>query len=177
MPQQVSSLDLARLSLSYGEAASLQVPVRPGPIHLGGQSYETDPQVVDARLDVSQTRSGYALRLRFAVDLHGPCHRCLDDAAVDIEVDAREVEQPGADGEPGDEELRSPYVDEEELNVGRWAHDALALALPAQILCRAECAGLCPVCGQSLNDADPEAHRHEEGGDPRWAKLRELNLE
>jgi uncharacterized protein len=53
----------------------------------------------------------------------------------------------------------------------------VALALPAQVLCRADCAGLCPGCGESLNEADPEAHRHEQSGDPRWEKLRELRLE
>jgi uncharacterized protein len=170
LPQQSSIVDLARLSLSYGGAASLHVPVRPGPIDLGGQAYGTEPEAVDARVDVSRTSSGYALRLRLALILQGPCHRCLDDAEVGLEVDAREVEQPSA----GDDELRSPYVDEDQLDVGHWAHDAVALALPGQVLCRGDCAGLCPVCGESLNDTDPEAHRHEEGGDPRWAKLREL---
>ena len=72
-----------------------------------------------------------------------------------------------------DEELRSPYVSEGDLDVGRWANDALVLALPSQPLCRADCAGLCAVCGESLNDADPEAHRHSQGGDPRMAKLHE----
>jgi uncharacterized protein len=46
-----------------------------------------------------------------------------------------------------------------------------------QPLCREDCAGLCAVCGESLNDTDPEAHRHSQGGDPRMAKLRELKLE
>jgi uncharacterized protein len=170
MPGQASSVDLSRLSLSFGEAASLKVPVHPPPPEMGGQTYEIRPRPVEARVDVSRTSGGYALRLRFALRLEGPCQRCLDDAEVEIEVDAREVEQPGA----GDEELRSPYVDGEELDVSRWARDAVVLALPGQILCRTECAGLCPVCGESLNDADPEAHRHDEGGDPRWAKLREL---
>ncbi len=173
MPDQASTVDLARLSLSHGEAGTLHVPVRPLPLELGGQDYSAQSGVLDARLDVSRTNAGYALRLRLAVRLEGPCHRCLDDAAVEVQVDVREVEHPSA----GDEELRSPYVDREELEVSRWAHDAVALALPGQILCRADCAGLCPVCGESLNDADPEAHRHEGGGDPRWAKLRELRLE
>ncbi|MGH2981553.1 MAG: YceD family protein [Solirubrobacterales bacterium] len=170
MQDQASSIDLSRLSLSFGEAAGLRVPVRPRPPGMGGQTYEIRPQPVEALVDVSRTSGGYALRLRFALRLEGPCQRCLDDAGVEIGVDAREVEQPGA----GDEELRSPYVDSEELDVSRWAQDAVVLALPGQILCRTECAGLCPVCGESLNEADPEAHRHDEGGDPRWAKLREL---
>jgi uncharacterized protein len=172
VPQQVSIVDLARLSLSYGEAASLQVPVHSPPLEIGGQTYTTAGEAVEARVDVSRTSSGYALRLRFGLRLEGPCQRCLDDAAIEVGVDAREVDQPG-----GDEELQSPYVDGDELDVERWAHDAISLALPGKILCRADCAGLCPVCGESLNDADPEAHRHESGGDPRWAKLRELPLE
>jgi uncharacterized protein len=170
--QQVSIVDLARLSLSFGEATSLPVPVRAMPLELAGQAY-TAPEAVDARLDVSRTSSGYALRLRFPVRLEGPCHRCLEDASLELEIDAREIDQDNTD----DEELRSPYVDGDELDVSRWAQDAVALALPAQILCRPDCAGLCPVCGESLNDADPEQHRHDEGGDPRWEKLRELRLE
>ena len=171
MAQQVSIVDLARLALSFGEAASIEVPVRVESLKLGGQAYAAEPDPVEGRLDVSRTSSGYALRLRFELTLAGPCQRCLDPARLDLELDAREVDQSGTE----DEELQSPYVDGEELDVSRWAHDAVVLALPSRMLCREDCAGLCPVCGESLNDADPEAHRHETGGDPRWAKLRELS--
>jgi uncharacterized protein len=170
VPQQSSIVDLARLSLSFGEAASLPVPVKTPPLELAGQTYALRSGFVEARVDVSRTRGGYAIRMRFDRALEGPCQRCLEHAAVRIEIDAREVDQPGA----GDEELRSPYVDQERLDVGRWARDAVALALPAQVLCRDDCAGLCPVCGESLNESDPAAHRHGGGSDPRWAKLREL---
>jgi uncharacterized protein len=166
-----ASIDLSRLALSFGEAATVQVPLRPRALELAGQQYGPDPETVDGRVDVSRTSSGYALRLRFGLRLEGPCQRCLEGAQTELEIDAREVDQASA----GDEELTSPYVEGEQLDVGRWAQDAIALALPAQILCRGDCAGLCPVCGESLNDADPEAHRHESGGDPRWAKLRELS--
>jgi uncharacterized protein len=167
-----TTIDLDRLSLSFGEASRLDLPLWPGPLQLAGQSYEP-PGTITARLDVSRTSSGYAFRLRFPLRLEGPCMRCLEPATIEIEIDAREVHQPQA----GDEEMTSPYVSEAELDIGRWAHDAIALALPAQLLCREGCAGLCAVCGESLNDADPDAHRHSEGGDPRWAKLRELKLD
>ena len=173
MAAATSIVDLARLSLSFGEARSLDVPVRPGRLELGGQSYAAKPDQPAARLDVSRTSSGHALRLRFSLRMEGPCVRCLEPASLELEIDAREVDQPDA----GDEEMRSPYVDGAEVDVGRWAHDAITLALPAQLLCRPECAGLCPVCGERLDEADPEAHRHEQGGDPRWAKLRELQGE
>ena len=86
-------------------------------------------------------------------------------------MDAREVDRRG-----GGEELDSPYVANDVLDLRGWVRDALALALPARVLCRDDCAGLCPVCGENLNRAGPE-HAHEREPDPRWAKLRELRLE
>ena len=71
--------------------------------------------------------------------------RCLVPAAVTVEVDAREYHDP--DG-TADDELRSDYVVDGELDLDIWARDQVALSLPDQILCRADCAGLCPVCGR-----------------------------
>jgi len=168
-----TTIDLARLSLAHGEGARLEQPVRLEPVEIGGQVYLPAGGSIETRLDVSRPSNGHAFRLRFPLRVEGPCMRCLEPATVAIEVDAREVDQSDTD----DEELRSPYVVDDELDLGRWAHDAAILALPNQILCRAECAGLCPVCGESLNDADPADHEHGEGVDPRWAKLDELKLD
>ncbi len=164
--------DLSSLKLTTGEGRKLELSVTPGPFELAGEAYTVEPPLLDARLDVSKTTgSGYALRLRFEAQLAGPCMRCLSPAEPRFEIEAREVSQPGA----GDE-LESPYVEHGVLDLRSWAHDALALALPAQILCRADCAGLCPVCGADLNDAGPE-HQHERSPDPRWAKLSELKFD
>jgi uncharacterized protein len=166
------TIDLARLALKSGEGSRLELRVDPGRLELGGTEY-AGSEPLKARLDVSRTAAGYALRLRFGAELAGPCMRCLEDAGLEVEVDAREVYQPSS----RDEELLSPYVEEDVLELDRWAHDALALALPTQVLCRVDCAGLCPVCGESLNDAPEGAHEHPAEPDPRWAKLRELELE
>jgi uncharacterized protein len=164
------SIDLARFALRPGEGKRLEVDADPGELELGGQRYVVAGDSVPARLDISRTAAGYAVRLRFIAHVAGPCMRCLADADVPVEIDAREVEQPAAQ----DEELRSPYIDGDELDLSSWSHDALALALPLQLLCRPDCRGLCPVCGVSLNDTDPATHHHESAPDPRWAKLREL---
>jgi DUF177 domain-containing protein len=168
-----TTIDLGRLSLSFGEGTRLDLIAPLDPLELGGQTYAPASSGVEARLDVSRPTNGYAFRLRFPLRVEGPCMRCLAPATVEREVDAREVDQAGTD----DEELRSPYVVEETLDIARWAHDAAVLALPTQLLCRPDCAGLCPVCGESLNDADPADHEHDAGGDPRWSKLKELKLE
>jgi uncharacterized protein len=172
--QSSTIIDLDRLSLGYGEGTRLDMPVPIGTVELAGQDYELAPDPVQARLDVSRPSRGYAFRMRFPVRVEGPCMRCLEGAAVEAEVDAREIDQRDTD----DEELRSPYVSpDNELDLGRWAHDAAILALPTRILCRADCAGLCAVCGESLNDADPAEHQHETAPDPRWEKLKELKLD
>jgi DUF177 domain-containing protein len=173
MAAHTDTFDLARLRLSSGEGRRLTLGVRLGEFDFGGERYEVEPGEVDATLDISRmTGGGYALRLRFEAGLTGPCMRCLEAAAPVTVVDAREVHQRG-----GGEELTSPYVSEaEELDLGAWAHDAYALALPAQVVCTPECAGLCPECGQNLNTAGPE-HHHEPAPDPRWAKLRELRFD
>ncbi len=170
MAEAVQQLDLARLTLSPGEGRRLDLKVDVEPLQFGGQSYAPVASVA-VRLDISRTTGGYALRLRSRVPLEGPCVRCLEPAERKVVVDAREVDQPG-----GGEDLDSPYVDGDELDLHAWAREALVLALPAQIICRADCVGLCPLCGENLNDAGPE-HRHEAEPDPRWAALRELRLE
>jgi uncharacterized protein len=171
VPARADSFDLAALRLTSGEGRHVELEIPLDPLELGGERYAVTPAPASARLDVSRTtHAGYALRLRFEVALEGPCMRCLEPAAPSFAIDAREIDQPG-----GGEELESPYVAEEQVDLTAWARDALALALPAQLLCRAECAGLCPVCGEDLNRAGP-GHAHEAEPDPRWAKLRELEL-
>ena len=155
--------------LSSGEGRRLDLEVHVDPLELAGQRYAVG--CVEVRLDVSRTVGGYSLRLRSSPRLEGPCMRCLEAAARAIAVDAREVDQPG-----GGDELSSPYVEGDALDLGAWARDALALALPAQVVCREECLGLCPTCGADLNAAGA-GHAHERAPDPRWAKLAELRLE
>ena len=171
MAALTDTFDLGRLKLASGEGRHLTLGVALGTFDFGGTEYAVEPANVDATLDVSRmTHGGDALRLRVAAALSGPCMRCLEPALPSFSVDAREVDQAG-----GGDELDSPYVEGEQLDLAAWARDAYALALPTQLVCRDDCAGLCPECGANLN-AEP-GHAHERAPDPRWAKLRELHLE
>jgi uncharacterized protein len=172
MAALVQQLDLASLHLSPGEGRRLQLEVPIAPLELGSERYAAEPESVPVGLEVSRMLGGgYALRLSFAAALCGPCMRCLKVAAPSVAVDAREVDRPGEG-----EELDSPYVRDEKLDLAAWAHDAFALAAPVKVLCREECAGLCATCAADLNEVGPD-HRHERAPDERWAKLRELRFE
>ena len=172
MPARTDSFDLGRLQLTSGEGRRLDLEVHLGEFAFGEDTYEVAPDPVPVTLDVSRTTgNGYALRLRFGASLAGPCMRCLEGAAPSFAIDVREVDQPG-----GGEDLESPYIEDDVLDLHGWARDAFALELPVQVICSADCAGLCPECGENLNTAGPE-HHHERAPDPRWAKLSELRFE
>jgi uncharacterized protein len=169
---ETHDLDLAGLRLSPGEGRRLRAEVGIAPLLLGSEQYAAVPERVPVELEVSRmVGGGYAMRLRFDAALGGPCMRCLGDARPTLEVEAREVDRPGEG-----EDLESPYVANETLDLAAWVRDAFALAAPVKVLCRDDCRGLCPVCAADLNEAGPE-HRHERAPDSRWAKLRELKLE
>ena len=165
----MTTLDLHRLRLRPGEARDVSLEVEIEPFALAGQRYEVTPVGVPVALTVSRASGATVLEARFRAQVTGPCMRCLGHAEVDVDVAARELHDPS--GDPADE-LRSDYVADDTLDVGAWARDAVALSLPEQILCRPECAGLCPVCGEDLN-VEPHEHADREL-DPRWAALEEL---
>ena len=165
----VTTLDLRSLRVRSGEQFRDEQSIELEPFELGGQRYLSVPQNVPAELTITRASTGTVFQLRFRARLHGPCFRCLEDAVLDVDVDAREyqAESPG-----DDEELQTAYVKDDKLDLSTWARDAIARELPDKILCRPDCAGLCPVCGKNLND---EPHDHgEPEPDSRWAALAEL---
>jgi uncharacterized protein len=165
----VTTLDLRKYRLRSGESLRDEQEVEIAPIELGGQRYLVVPENVPAEVTVTRASTGTVYELRFHVRLHGPCFRCLGDAVFDDDLSLREyqAESPG-----GADELTTPYVKDNRLDLSAWARDGLVLALPDKILCRPECAGLCPVCGVDLN-VQPHEHEHDEL-DPRWAALATL---
>ena len=164
----VTTLNLRTLKLRSGEQFVDEREIQLAPLELGGQRYLPVPETVNAELSITRASTGTVFELRFRSRLHGPCYRCLADAVLEQSISAREYQATN----PDSEDLRTPYLDEDRLDLSAWARDAVALALPEQILCRAECAGLCPVCGKDLN-SEPHAHA-EETTDSRWAALAEL---
>ena len=164
-----TTVDLRTLRLRPGEVRTQTVEVELDPFVLGGQRYEAVPGTIPVELQLSQASGATVFDLELDVHLSGPCMRCLGFAEVGRHVRAREFHDLDA---PASAELYSDYVVDDHLQLSAWARDAVALELPEQILCREDCAGLCPVCGKDLNESP---HEHvEERSDPRWAALEGL---
>jgi DUF177 domain-containing protein len=167
----MTSFDLRQVKLRPGEEHRDQLEVELPAFEFGGQRYLPVPERVPADLAVTRATTGTVFALAFTARLHGPCYRCLGDAVLEVPIAAREYQ----DSSPEDEQMSTPYLHDDRLEVSDWGRDAVALALPNKILCRPDCAGLCPECGRNLNE---EPHTHEEEhGDPRWEALEALRQE
>lgn len=167
------AFDLRTLELTPGQAREFDLPVPVDDIVLAGQRYVADPKEPLARIEASQSSSGWHFRLRVSTQLVGPCWRCLSDARVPLEAEIRDYSAFGRPlGGAYDEDLDCEYLAGESLDVVGMARDALVDLLPARILCREDCAGLCPTCGVDLNAgacACPPSAR-----DSRWSALQEI---
>src|SRR3712207_4262314 len=134
MAQRTDVFDLDRLSLRSGEGRKLELAVQLDDVRFGNDRYAVEPRDVPVRLDVSRTtHNGWALRLRFSAALTGPCMRCLEPAAPEFAVDAREVDQPG-----GGDELSSPYVTDGDLDLRSWRSEEHTSELQSRqyLVCR-----------------------------------------
>jgi uncharacterized protein len=169
-----TTLAFGELPLSPGQARQQQLELEIPPYRQGGVQYAVaGGGAVPARVDVTAMGgSGYDFRLRFAAELVGPCARCLEPASLKVDADEHLVH----DSEAEEEELHSEHVDGErlELDVSSWALELVGLQFPPRVVCREDCAGLCPQCGVDLNEHP--GHAHEAPTDSRWDKLRELQL-
>lgn len=100
--------------------------------------------------------------------LRAACRRCAAERTGPIEVDVSEV--VAFEGAPAaDDQYR---VSGSLVELEGIVRDAVVLALPLNPLCRAECRGLCPVCGEDRNVV--ECGHDIVRRDPRWAPLERI---
>jgi uncharacterized protein len=119
------------------------------------------------KLHLSRTSRGILVQGTLETSIGAQCVRCLEDVPVVIGVPINElfVHPP----EPGEV---SNLDDSGVLDLTPLLREEIILNTPSNILCRANCAGLCLTCGKNLNEGQCECH--EDNIDPRFAKLKEL---
>ena len=105
--------------------------------------------------------------------LTGECARCLDPVVADVVAEIQELfayPESATDETTSEDEvsrLAGDYLDLEPV-----VRDSVVLALPLIPLCREDCPGLCPTCGEYW-DRLPSDHGHDVV-DLRWAALKQL---
>jgi uncharacterized protein len=111
----------------------------------------------------------YYLHGRLAALVESTCRRCLEPVSVGAEAELDALFT--ADDDTEDPSVYQLSARAGDIDLSEMVREELILAVPAFVLCRADCRGLCPRCGTDLNagtcDCRPE-------GDPRWEALQEL---
>jgi uncharacterized protein len=145
------------------------------PSHLGLELIGV-PQGAELTLDLRMQSVTEGVYVSGTVDapLAGECGRCLRPIVDATSVDIAELyayEHSATDETTEDDEVgrvRDDLIDLEPV-----VRDALVLALPVNPVCRPDCPGLCPECGEAWDEL-PEGHGHERS-DSRWAALQQFN--
>ncbi len=97
----------------------------------------------------------------------GECGRCLTPAFVQLDVPIEELFVY-----PPRPEAEFNLADDGILDLAPLLREEIILDTPIGILCRPDCAGLCPHCGQNLNEGVCDCER--DAIDPRFAALKAL---
>ena len=109
---------------------------------------------------------------------HGECGRCLEPVRAGVRVTfselfaypGHELDDPDDPDAPDVSVLTDDLIDLEPI-----VRDVIVLGFHLTPLCKAECRGLCSICGIRLDDLGDEADDHNhETLDPRWAALGSL---
>ncbi len=143
----------------------------PAPAGLGSDLIgvpEGAPLVVDVRLE--SVTEGVLVTGTVAGTARGECGRCLEPVTDDVVVTLCELfayPDSATDETSGEDEVQR--LDGDLLDVEPTVRDGVVLGLPWTPLCRPDCGGLCPDCGQRIDDL-PAGHTHQ-SVDPRWAAL------
>ena len=175
-------LDIKELELSPLEFAE---EFQPGVIDLGEEARQRGPlkasgraEVVDEHHGKHQVIKDIRLRGQLSAELELQCARCLEPVPQRIRREFELLYRPlGADAgrdelSVTDAEAEIGYYQGEGLLLEDVLREQVLLALPLKITCRDDCKGLCPQCGQNLNQELCSCST--DGEDPRWAALKEV---
>jgi len=134
--------------------------------------------LVEGTLSLLRTKSGILVRATLRLHYPDVCSRCLKPIELPLELHIEEEYQPTVDvltgtASPRPEDPSAFLIDEQHaLDLTEAVRQYRVLAVPMQPLCQADCAGLCPVCGQNLNESTCACPRDEY--DPQWSALAKL---
>ena len=127
-------------------------------------------------------RSGQEVELRGELDakVESLCSRCLKPVELPIHAEFTERFVPAVSWraeeqhELQEEDLNLAVFDGEAIELNDLVREEILLAMPAQVLCREDCQGLCPTCGIDMNAGSCRCAGAD--GDSRWEKLKDLRF-
>jgi uncharacterized protein len=148
----------------------VEVVVSPGELGVDDDRIVGD---VASDLTATSTIDGITVHGTVMMPWRTACRRCLAEVTGTAEIVVDEVYQDAGDPTVGHDDAFP--IEGDQIDLVPVVREHLLLELPDDVLCREECAGICPVCGTDLNqgacDCDTSVR------DERWAVLDDLHLD
>jgi len=164
------------------EPIEFDLELAPGAVDFGEEAVQTGPLAAAGRAEVLHEHRGprnivadIRLKGRFAGSFEVPCARCVEPVKIPLAAEFDLIFRPaGADAEAPERSITAPeteigYYQKDSLWLEDVLREQVLLSLPVRTLCKPDCKGLCPRCGENRNS---QACSCEEGpSDPRWEAL------
>ncbi len=134
--------------------------------------------LVSGTIVLTGARAGIAAAGRLRTQATLACSRCTKQHKVRLDIEVSEecvledIDQPRAYQGAASEGSPIPILNGNELDLSELVRQLLNLHLPPRSLCKPDCAGICPDCGQDLNEGTCECNR--QAADARLAGLGDL---
>jgi len=167
------------------EPIDFEVQVKPGTIDYGEEAGQKGNLAAEGRAEVIHEHRGpreivadIRLKGHFIGKFEAPCARCVEPVGMTLEADFDLIFRPlGADAGPPERaisagETEIGYYQKDSLLLEDVLREQVLLSLPVRTLCKPDCKGLCPRCGQNRNNQPCSCeHDHQ---DTRWEALGSL---
>lgn len=174
-----------RISELEKDPIDFDLRFQPGVVDFGEEAEQKAPLAAEGRAEVLHEHRGpkeiiadIRLKGTFAGEFEVPCARCIEPVPIPLKGEYDLLFRPvGADGGAPERSISAPeteigYYQKDSLLLEDVLREQVLLSLPVRTLCKEDCKGLCPRCGQNRNS---QACSCDEGSnDPRWAALGDL---
>jgi uncharacterized protein len=165
------TVSVLRINISKLSEGTHQHSLRATPEEVGLDSRFTKELEIEATLQ--KTSRQFYMRVEVKAGGTFTCDRCLEDFQQDISSGYGVMfvsEQDSVEGDGEEVQVLSP--DSTHVDLAEDVRQFVILGLPQKMLCREECAGLCPTCGSNLNMGKCDCRN--DGADSRWSELQKI---
>ena len=164
------------------EPIEFDLALPPGRVDLGDEAKQEGKLATSGLAEVIHEHRGpkhvvadIRLRGKFSGKFEVPCARCVEPVDIPLAAEFDLIFRPvGADSDAPERSITAPeteigYYQRDSLLLEDVLREQVLLSLPVRTLCKPDCKGLCPRCGQNRNSQDCSC---DEGpNDPRWEAL------
>lgn len=149
-----------------------------GVIPFNADFEQVTPLEATGQADLQSSTEEIRVQGRLRVTLGMTCDRCAEPFQQEIDQEFDLIYSPAPETSPGAEIAIGPsdshiaFYEGNGLDLNDILQEQVLLAIPLQRVCRADCRGICPTCGQNRNETDCQCR--EKIVDDRWSALKNL---